>query len=52
MTGSNPDYAVRDLYNAIETGNFPSWTLYIQVMTFGEAEKWIYNPFDVTKVWI
>ncbi|RWS19788.1 catalase-like protein, partial [Leptotrombidium deliense] len=35
----------------IATDNFPSWTLYIQVMTFAQAEKWHFNPFDLTKVW-
>jgi len=51
LSGSNPDYAIQDLYNAIKTGDFPSWTLYIQVMTFAEAENWKFNPFDLTKVW-
>jgi catalase len=51
LAGENPDYAIQDLYNAIANGQFPSWTLYIQVMTLNEAEKWKYNPFDVTKVW-
>ena len=40
----------RDLYNAIADGDFPSWTLSIQVMTFEQAEKWEFNPFDLTKV--
>ena len=48
--GADPDYAQRDLYNAIENGNFPSWSMYIQVMTYDEAEKWQFNPFDLTKV--
>jgi len=51
LSGENPDYAIQDLYNAIENGNFPSWTLYVQVMTVQEAEKHRFNPFDVTKVW-
>ncbi|CAE1320055.1 katE [Acanthosepion pharaonis] len=51
LAGSNPDYAIQDLYNSIENGNFPSWTLYIQVMTFEEAENYHLNPFDLTKVW-
>lgn len=51
LAGENPDYAIQDLYNAIANGNFPSWTLYIQVMTVEEAEKVSFNPFDVTKVW-
>lgn len=50
LASSDPDYALRDLYNAIATGNFPSWTFYIQVMTFEQAEKYPWNPFDVTKV--
>ena len=28
----------------------PSWTMYLQVMTFEEAEKSPWNPFDLTKV--
>ena len=50
LAGEDPDYSTRDLYNAIADGNFPSWTFYIQVMTFAEAEKFRYNPFDLTKV--
>jgi catalase len=51
MTKVDPDYAIRDLFNAISQKEFPSWTMYIQTMTFEEAEKWEFNPFDVTKVW-
>lgn len=51
LAGENPDYSIEDLYNAIAEGNFPSWSLKIQVMTLDEAEKHKDNPFDVTKVW-
>jgi len=51
LASGDPDYAIRDLYNAISTNNFPSWTLKIQVMTFEQAEKHKDNPFDLTKVW-
>ncbi|XP_045197713.1 catalase-like isoform X3 [Mercenaria mercenaria] len=51
LSGSAPDYAMRDLYNAIAEGNYPSWTLKIQVMTYEEAEKFRWNPFDLTKIW-
>uniref|UniRef100_A0A674HLI6 Catalase n=1 Tax=Taeniopygia guttata TaxID=59729 RepID=A0A674HLI6_TAEGU len=51
LASTDPDYAIRDLYNAIAKGNYPSWSFYIQVMTFEEAEKFPFNPFDVTKVW-
>ena len=41
----------RDLFTAIETGNFPRWTFYVQVMPEADAAKVPYNPFDLTKVW-
>ncbi len=41
----------RDLFNAIEAGDFPRWDLKIQVMTEEQARKMPYNPFDLTKVW-
>ncbi|KAF2361008.1 Catalase immune-responsive domain [Trinorchestia longiramus] len=51
LAGSDPDYSIRDLYNSIASGKYPSWSMYIQVMTYEEAEKYRYNPFDVTKIW-
>lgn len=51
MKGENLDFAQEDLVNAIEKGNFPKWTLYIQVMTEEQAKEFRWNPFDVTKVW-
>ena len=50
LAGENPDYAIQDLHNAIARGDHPSYTLNIQVMTFEQAEKWHFNPFDLTKV--
>jgi len=41
----------RDLLNAIERGDFPRWTLFIQVMTDEQAKAHKHNPFDLTKVW-
>nr|QOY58044.1 catalase [Hoplobatrachus rugulosus] len=51
LSGTAPDYAIKDLGDAINRGDFPSWTLYIQVMTFEQAKKMPFNPFDITKVW-
>ena len=51
MKGENPDFAQEDLVNAIENGDFPKWTMYIQVMTEEQAKEFRWNPFDVTKVW-
>jgi len=41
----------RDLYESIEKGDFPRWTLSIQVMPEKDASKCPFNPFDLTKVW-
>lgn len=55
LAGEDPDYAQRDLFNAIEAKDFPKWRLCVQVMPELEAETWArktgWNPFDVTKVW-
>ncbi|MFB0917551.1 MAG: catalase, partial [Clostridiaceae bacterium] len=41
----------RDLYTAIENGNFPKWKMYVQIMTEEQADNMVYNPFDLTKIW-
>jgi catalase len=41
----------RDLLNAIDSGDFPRWTLFIQVMMDAQARTHKHNPFDLTKVW-
>lgn len=41
----------RDLFEAINRGEFPRWKMFIQVMTEDQAKKMPYNPFDLTKVW-
>lgn len=51
VVGEDRESHQADLYNAIETGNNPSWTLAIQVMTEAQAESSPYHPFDLTKVW-
>ncbi len=51
MAGKDPDHSTRDLFNAIERGEFPSWRLEMQIMPPADAEKYRYNPFDITKVW-
>ena len=49
LAGLDPDYSIRDLYNAIHRGEYPSWTLYIQVLTMEQAKTFRWNPFDSTK---
>lgn len=43
--------AQRDLFEAIETGDFPRWHVFAQIMPEEEAETYRFNPFDLTKVW-
>ncbi len=51
MAGENPDYSTQDLYKAIETNDFPKWTLSFQIMPEAEADNYAIHPFDLTKVW-
>ena len=45
------DYHARDLHEAIKRGDYPSWTLKMQIMPFEDAKTYRFNPFDLTKVW-
>ncbi|MDY7107041.1 MAG: catalase, partial [Planctomycetota bacterium] len=49
--GADRETHQRDLFESIEKGEYPSWTLYLQVMTQAQAEQFRWNPFDLTKVW-
>jgi len=51
LKGMDPDHATRDLYDSIKKGDYPSWTLQVQIMSPEEAEDYRFDPFDVTKVW-
>ncbi|WP_035053934.1 catalase [Andreprevotia chitinilytica] len=51
LAGTDPDYAQRDLFNAIDQGDFPKWRVCIQVMTDAQAKAFRWNPFDLTKIW-
>ncbi|MGI9155830.1 MAG: catalase [Marmoricola sp.] len=51
IAGEDADAHRRDLYEAIEEGDFPSWTLSIQVMPYEDAKTYHLNPFDLTKIW-
>ena len=51
IAGEDTDYHQRDLYEAIEHREFPSWSLKMQIMPFDDAKTYRFNPFDLTKVW-
>jgi catalase len=51
LASGDPDHATRDLYDSIRRGEFPAWTVYVQIMTSEDANGYRYDPFDITKVW-
>jgi catalase len=51
VVGRDRESHQRDLVEAIDGGDFPSWALKIQVMPEKDAATYHVNPFDLTKVW-
>jgi len=52
VIGQTRESYQEELYTAIDTGNFPKWTMFVQVMPEEEGyTKEEFNPFDLTKVW-
>ncbi|OQW40460.1 MAG: catalase [Proteobacteria bacterium SG_bin4] len=51
IIGKDRESHQRDLFEAIERGDFPKWTLKVQIMPEADASKVPYNPFDLTKIW-
>ena len=51
VIGRDRESNQRDLYESIERGEFPRWTLFVQIMTDEQAQTAPFNPFDLSKVW-
>ncbi len=51
MAAIDTDYHIRDLREHIDAGDFPSWTMKVQIMPYEDATTYRFNPFDLTKVW-
>ncbi|MEF9932151.1 MAG: catalase, partial [Bacteroidales bacterium] len=51
IVASDRESHQRDLFNAIEKGDYPRWKFRIQLMTEEQANTYRINPFDLTKVW-
>ena len=51
VVGKDRESNQRDLFDAIERGDFPKWTMYVQIMPETDAQTVPYHPFDLTKVW-
>ena len=51
LVGKDRESSQRDLYEAIEGGDFPRWTMSVQIMPEADAATVPYHPFDLTKIW-
>ena len=51
LAGLEPDIAVKDLYEAIEKGDYPQYELCVQMMDIKESCNLEFDPLDDTKVW-
>ncbi len=50
ISGCDPDYHRRDLWDAIEAGHFPEWELGVQVFSEEDAEAFSFDVLDATKL--
>lgn len=48
---TDPSYGARELYTSIQSGQFPRWTMFSQVLSPKDAENFRYNVLDDTKEW-
>jgi catalase len=51
LVGADRESHQRDLFESLESGRFPRWTVSMQVMTEAQARAHRHDPFDLTKVW-
>ncbi len=51
VIGETRESYQEDLFGSIQAGDYPRWTMFVQVMPELDADKTPYNPFDLTKVW-
>jgi catalase len=50
LAGADPDFHRRDLWEAIEAGEFPEWELALQVFSEEQAEQFEFDVLDPTKL--
>jgi catalase len=50
ISGCDPDYNRRDLWEAIEAGAYPEWELGVQVFSEEDAERFSFDVLDSTKL--
>ncbi|HEX6164611.1 MAG TPA: catalase, partial [Vicinamibacterales bacterium] len=50
ISGADPDFHRRDLWEAIEAGAFPEYELGVQIITEEQAERFTFDVLDATKL--
>jgi catalase len=50
ISGADPDFHRRDLWEAIEAGAYPEWELALQMFTEAQAEAFSFDILDATKI--
>jgi catalase len=51
VQGQDLGSASKDLYGAIERGDFPRWDMYVQIMADDDHPELDWDPLDDTKIW-
>lgn len=51
LVGKDRESHQKDLYESIESGDFPRWDFKVQIMPEADAETYRFHPFDLTKIW-
>ncbi len=50
INGKDPDFHRRDLYEAIESGNYPEWEFGVQIVAEKDEHKFAFDLLDPTKL--
>ena len=50
IVGADPDFHRRDLWEAIDAGNYPEWELALQIFTEEQAAQFPFDVLDPTKI--
>lgn len=50
ISGADPDFHRRDLWEAIDAGEYPEWELGLQIFTEEQAEQFSFDILDATKI--
>jgi catalase len=51
IAGKDPDFNRKDLWEAIEMGDYPEWELCVQMIEEKEEHRFDFDILDATKIW-